>query len=184
MQSVLRSIKPYWLYLILIGKKTVEVGKDFPKSSSWNREVYLYCSKDRKSFNRIPKEDKKWMRKCLGKIACRFVCGEIVHLDSYFFESVDCMQTYEELISTCLSWQEINDYAAGREALYGWRVTALDVFIEPMELKVAKRNCNGNCLSCKYGVWKHPRSFYDEPKLVACKPITPPQSWCYVEVRG
>lgn len=58
MQSVLRSIKPYWLYLILIGKKTVEVGKDFPKSASWNREVYLYCSKDRKSFNRIPKEDK------------------------------------------------------------------------------------------------------------------------------
>lgn len=184
MCSVLRSIKPHWLYLILIGKKTVEVGKNFPKSAAWNREVYLYCSKDMRSFRRIPEKDREWMRKYLGKIACRFVCGEIVHLDSYFFESADCIENFEEFRSSCLSWREINDYAAGREALYGWRISALDVFQAPLELKVAKRRCNGNCEPCKYGVWERARGFWDEPKLVGCKPITPPQSWCYVEVRG
>lgn len=32
MRHVLRSIKPYWVYLILKGKKTVEVGKNIPKA--------------------------------------------------------------------------------------------------------------------------------------------------------
>ena len=80
MKSVLRSVKPYWIYLILIGKKKVEVGKNYPKSSEWNKVVEMYCSKDMKSFNRIPAEDREWMRKYLGKVACRFVCDRIEKL--------------------------------------------------------------------------------------------------------
>lgn len=178
MCSVLRSIKPYWLYLILIGKKTVEVGKDFPKSTAWNREVYLYCSKDMRSFRRILEKDREWMRKYLGKIACRFVCDKIVPI------VYDVNEYYGVCMSqTLLSYNELNAYLNKRIG-YGWHISALTAFDDPMELKVAKRRCNGNCEPCKYGVWERARGFWDEPKLVACKPITPPQSWCYVEVRG
>lgn len=61
MKSVLRSIKPYYLYLIITGRKTVELGKDFPVSPEWDRKVELYCSKDKKSFKRIPEEDREWI---------------------------------------------------------------------------------------------------------------------------
>ena len=81
MKAVYRSIKPYWLYLILIGYKTVEVSKTFPKADDWNKEVFLNCSKDMKSFKRIPEKDREWMRKYLGKCACRFVCDSIEEIE-------------------------------------------------------------------------------------------------------
>lgn len=59
MKSVIRSAKPYWIYLILTGKKTIEVGKDFPKSKDWNKVVEMYCSKDMKSFNRVLKKERE-----------------------------------------------------------------------------------------------------------------------------
>ena len=34
-------------------EKTIEVRKDYPKASDWNKVTPIYCSKNRKSFNRI-----------------------------------------------------------------------------------------------------------------------------------
>lgn len=76
-KSVMRSIKPYWLYLILKGIKPIEVGKNEPKSADWNKIVHLYCSKDKKSFNRIPQEDREWFSQFIGKVTCEFVCDKI-----------------------------------------------------------------------------------------------------------
>lgn len=64
MKSVLIAIQPYYVFLIiarLMGwslqqEKTVEVRKDYPKASDWNKVTHIYCSKNRKSFNRIPKD--------------------------------------------------------------------------------------------------------------------------------
>ena len=85
MKSVLKSIQPYYVYLIiarLMGwdipqEKTIEVRKDFPKDSAWNKKTLIYCSKNRKSFNRIPKEYQPLMARFLGKVIGQFVCNNI-----------------------------------------------------------------------------------------------------------
>lgn len=54
MKAITLSIQPYYVFLIiarLMGwnipqEKTVEVRKDFPKASDWNKVTYIYCSKN------------------------------------------------------------------------------------------------------------------------------------------
>ncbi len=92
MKSVLISIQPYWVFLIiarLMGwnipqEKTVEVRKDCPKASDWNKVVHIYCSKNRKSFNLIPKEYQPLMEKFLGSVIGEFVCDSISILPAIF----------------------------------------------------------------------------------------------------
>lgn len=81
-KSVLISIQPYWVFLIIARimgwdipqDKSIEVRKDFPKDPAWNKVVHIYCSKNRKSFNRIPKEYHPLMAKLLGTVIGEFVC--------------------------------------------------------------------------------------------------------------
>lgn len=178
MKSVLRSIKPYWLYLILIGKKRVEVGKTFPQSEDWNKVVYLYCSKDKKSFNRIPNQDQELMKKYLGKVACKFECKGNMRP----FCNLNLMSK-----ESCVPIDELIEYSNGN-SLCGWRITNQEIYDEPRELSEFKRWCEDyydcyHCDSCKYFI--DGRGYeYDESDC-ACdgmKPIErPPQSWCYVE---
>ena len=130
MKTIVRSIKPYWLYLILIGKKEIEIGKSRPRSSEWDELVYLYCAKDMKSFNRIPKEDRAWMRKFLGKIAGHFFCGRIEEIHQFI---LDARNSYERdyldtlLDKSCLSYEELTNYLKGREyykPFYIWHISA------------------------------------------------------------
>lgn len=65
-------------------EKTVEVRKDCPKASDWNKRVHIYCSKNRKSFNRIPKQYQSFMEKFLGKVVGEFVCDSISILPANF----------------------------------------------------------------------------------------------------
>lgn len=74
MKSVLRSVKPYWFYIICKGKIKVEVDKIAPRSEEWDNIVYLYCSKDKKSFNSIPEEYREKYRKYLGTVGAKYVC--------------------------------------------------------------------------------------------------------------
>ncbi len=132
MKAVLRSVKPYWLYLIITGKKTVEIGKSCPRAKDWNKVVEMYCSKDMRSFNRIPEEDKKWMRKYLGKVACRFVCDKV---DEYTFSHYEAEYrvTHIEQRAMCLNQPELIQYGGGR-TLYGWHITDLKIYDKPKEL--------------------------------------------------
>ncbi len=134
MKSVLRSIKPYYLYLIITGRKTVELGKDFPVSPEWDRKVELYCSKDKKSFKRIPEEDREWMRKYIGKVACRFVCDKIDEMlpdynpiTKQFFYNNNWESNDWNSNDTCLSTEELNVYGK-RKPLYGWHITDLKIY--------------------------------------------------------
>lgn len=85
-KAVMASIQPYYVFLIIAHKmgwnipqdKKVEVRKDYPKAKDWNKKVDIYCSKNKKSFNRIPKEYQPLMRPLLGKVICEFVCDYIV----------------------------------------------------------------------------------------------------------
>ena len=197
MKSVLRSVKPYWIYLILIGKKKVEVGKNYPKSSEWNKVVEMYCSKDMKSFNRIPAEDREWMRKYLGKVACRFVCDRIEKLryncDGYGHEWHEWNDEYVDYANMCLSEKELEDYL-GTGNGYGWHISDLKIYDTPKELREFSQYKEGiytkRCIK-----WDDDCKFYDfEDNAQFCGlcmsrknlcPLTrPPQSWCYVEEKS
>ena len=59
MKSVMISIKPYWVFLIIAKtmgwnidkEKTVEVRKTCPQDDEWNKVGKIYCTKDKKYFN-------------------------------------------------------------------------------------------------------------------------------------
>ena len=197
MKAVYRSIKPYWLYLILIGKKTIEVGKNFPKAVDWNKEVFLHCSKDMKSFKRIPEKDREWMQKYLGKVACRFVCGRIDTIGKrginnnfdYCYQSLnmfgndDIEVEITAIQKSCIPKAELNAYGATSMRLFAWRISDLKIYDKPRESGEFLCKCNKKyCTGCE--------DFCDEGETSfrmcgGLKVVTrPPQSWMYVEVEG
>ena len=179
MKSVLISIQPYWVFLIIARlmdwdipqRKTIEVRKDFPKDVAWDKVAYIYCSKNKKSLNRIPKDYQPLMAKFLGKVLGEFVCDGIVQLFENFYD----------LQRSCLSWEEIQVYAKGK-SLYGWHISDLKIYDKPKELKdIATRCTVKSCIGCEHydlGDYYNP----PECRVEGFKPITrPPQSWCYIE---
>lgn len=193
---VIRSAKPYWIYLILTGKKKLEIGKDFPKSSDWDRTVEMYCSKDKKSFNLIPEKDREWMRKYLGKIACKFKCDEIVEFLVFENKSVQNWN-YFDLEQSCLTYEQIGNYVGANKKGYAWHIADLEVYDKPKELFEFRKKSE-YCDSCKYlDKDIHACNKYGEylvhNELLGwayccekcldenCKIVRPPQSWFYAE---
>ncbi len=77
MKSVLMSFSPYWYYLIGEGIKTEEVRKAIMADYGWDSVIKCYMTKDKKSFNRIPKEFQEKYRMHIGKVGMQFVCDRI-----------------------------------------------------------------------------------------------------------
>lgn len=140
MKSICRSIKPYFLYLILTNRKSVEVGKSRPKSDDWDEVVYLYCSRDMRSFKRIPERDREWMRKYLGKVACSFWCGRIEEFHQFMLEPRNdyekkCLDSILE--RSALTYDELIAYTKGREyyqPFYLWHIIGLNRYENPLQL--------------------------------------------------
>ena len=180
MKSVLRSIKPYWFYLICEGKKAIEVSKKAPTAKDWDKITYLYCSKDMKSFNSIPKEHRERYRKYLGKVGARFVCDKVIKTCGWRLRGNTgwCAKRTEAEekfpTSACLTIDEIVEYAGGEgHEVSGWHISDLKIYDEPRELSefrtIKCTNKKGNCSDCDI-----------KPNCI--KYLTrPPQSWCYVE---
>lgn len=197
MKGVLISIQPYYVFLIiarLMGwdipqEKTVEVRKDFPKAPEWNRVTYIYCSKNRKSFNRIPKQYQPLMEKLLGKVIGEFVCDKIDEFHEWELQPGGKFQEPMQnnldnfLKAACLTLEEVCDRRGKLQyyqPLYLWHITDLKIYDTPAKLELVKENVNcfeTPCECCK---------FYrrDEIGLLVCDNTTthPPQSWQYVEV--
>lgn len=185
MKSVLISIQPYWVFLIiarLMGwnipqEKTVEVRKDFPKASDWNKRVHIYCSKNRKSFNRIPKEYQPFMEKLLGKVVGEFVCDRIntysYHKGLTRFGSglglpIGTYDSYlifeDEYKAMCLSYDEVKAYGKGK-LLYAWHISDLKIYDKPKKLGEFSKSCSSapdarcypdNCERCPWNAITHP----------------------------
>ncbi len=199
MKSVLISIQPYWVFLIiarLMGwnipqEKTVEVRKDYPKDRAWNKAVHIYCSKNRKSFNRIPKQYQPFMEKFLGKVMGEFVCDEITKLnydtdwgvepphEGYFFTETPPEHVLLDF-NSCLTNKELTDYGK-RKPLYGWHISDLKIYDKPKVLGefshyVGCENSNRLCSMCKY-------SSRDCNGILDCnnRVTHAPQSWQYIE---
>lgn len=183
MKSVLISIQPYYVFLIiarLMGwdipqKKTIEVRKDFPKDPAWNKVTHIYCSKNRKSFNRIPKQYQPFMAKLLGKVIGEFVCDKIKTIGNGTTWRPDLVCE-----KTCLTIGEIFKYTKGCP-FYLWHVSDLKIYDKPKKLGefrhyVGCENSNRLCSMCKY-------SRRDCNGILDCNNmvITAPQSWFYVE---
>lgn len=201
MKSVLISIQPYYVFLIIARlmewdiphNKTVEVRKDFPKAPVWNKITHIYCSKNRKSFNRIPTQYQPFMYKLLGKVIGEFVCDKVecIEKNSIYNAPVLCKKS-------CLSINEIADYTKGK-TFYCWHISELKIYDEPKELRKfgklkAKWTDKDDCCNCIYHEWIYAKNYIpngeichsklDEPLCNYTPRLTrPPQSWCYVEIK-
>ncbi|MEE1504110.1 MAG: hypothetical protein UGF89_07705 [Acutalibacteraceae bacterium] len=176
-KSVLIAIQPYWVFLIIAKtmgwdvkeEKTVEVRKNFPKDENWDKTVKIYCSKDAKSFNRIPKEYQPAMKQFLGKVIGEFMCYEITEYPYETFNDGEHLMPYGELEKTCLDGWKLYEYLGTKNG-FGWHIVDLVIYDKPKELKEL----------CLYDV----RAYYDE-ELKLPMPTheikRPPQSWCYVK---
>ncbi len=187
MKSVLISIQPYWVFLIIakamgwnINKeKTVEVRKNYPKANDWDKTIKIYCSKDKKSFAKIPKEYQPLMQQFLGKVIGEFVCDKIDYWQNHY--KTDVMHIADMSNLSCVSIDDLLDYLGHYvdmngvdKKLYAWHISDLVIYDKPKELSEFRPPCNhaDYCTECKN---------YDF-KTKDCRRITrPPESWCYVE---
>lgn len=187
MKSVITSIQPYYVFLIIARamgwdipqEKTVEVRKDYPKDRAWNKVTHIYCSKNRESFNRIPKQYQPFMAKLLGKVIGEFVCDSI---EKFTIGSLRC-DDIEQL--ACLSYKEMIDYFYEPEEIdgktakfgYGWHISDLKIYDNPKELGEFKGLCKypeRDCGCCPYFDYTE----FDCKERILTRS---PQSWQYVE---
>lgn len=199
-KAVLRSVKPYWIYLILTKRKTIEIGKSHPKDKHWNNKVYLYCSKDMKSFNRIPDKDREWMQKLLGRIVCEFTCEEVNLITQvsnmmsnkadYRAVSADGTLLSDDTFDFAqLTKKEVAKYLDGRNG-YAWHISDLKIYDKPKDLIEFRKCCKyrNDDNSCRYQEVECDCvkfNFNPDYSLNIAKCLDymsrPPQSWCYVE---
>ena len=192
MKSVLISIQPYWVFLIIAKmmgwnvpqEKTIEVRKTFPTADNWNKVAKIYCSKDKRSFSRIPKEYRPMMERFLGKVLGEFVCDTFVVDKTFGHDPLF-------LAAACMGEVEAAAYCTNPE-MYGWHISELKFYDEPKELRKLIRVCSEwekeeitpKCHKCDhyFTSWAECYAGCDcDGEL----PVTrPPQSWCYVEEAG
>ncbi|MBR3975301.1 MAG: hypothetical protein IKJ88_05510 [Clostridia bacterium] len=186
MKSVLISIQPYWVFLIVAKsmgwdarkEKKVEVRKNFPRNENWSKVAKIYCTKNKNSFSKIPKEYQPLMKKFLGKIIGEFVCDAVIS---------HCEMANADIAEQqgCIKREELLEYAGDKE-LYGWHISHLIIYDKPKELSEFFKRCDEGCEDCDF--WKSVRVNADKYDMDCSSPLyghipitRPPQSWCYVE---
>ena len=204
MKSVLMSIQPYWVFLIIARKmgwhidkeKTIEVRNNFPKDQDWNRSVEIYCSKDKKSFSQIPKKYQPLMKKFLGKVIGEFFCDKKDFFFAEYCDNGSADLTPSRLIyglgnanseiayldKCCLTHDELFDYIISGKYGFGWHITDLKIYDKPKELSEFRTptDCESViakdmlCNTCCICSYFCTK----KPKRIT----RPPQSWCYVEL--
>lgn len=185
MKSVLASLKPYYYYLVSEGIKKIEVRKNTPRASDWNKEVLFYMSKDVKSFAKIPKEFQEKYRKHFGKVGMQFVCDNVEELHEYELSPSKKFYEFEKsrldlfLKESCLSYNEVCDYRKNLpyyKPLYGWHISDLKIYDKPKPIMQFYKPCPiewKNCPVCE---------FYSKYTGTCMNNVDrPPQSYMYVE---
>ncbi len=196
-KAVLLSIRPEWCDLIVRGKKTMEVRKNYPKhlyGKGKPFKVYIYCTKAPQQLITIFKDgeetmdgeihhgkpvfvkfDKLLPDSVRGKtqmVVGEFVCDKIYEVAPLNHTPNDFEQ------QACLNRDQIWKYLHGQG--WAWHISDLKIYDKPVRLKDfwAIQPCThrGNCCTCRR---------WDAEKLIrrgeAFGIERPPQSWCYVE---
>lgn len=206
-KAVLLSVQPKWCALIANGKKTVEVRKTRPKIDT-PFKCYIYQSKSKDQLMYVMKDGdenygeiyhgkpvfiktySEYSNFCEQKVIGEFICDEICTY--YPISNVDPInKPYGDYIlaSSCLSAEELNDYAFrrwGYGKLYGWHISELKIYNKPKSLSEFGTLCDEDCPNCEF--WKydmvnqHERDMDCTNSSYPLRPLKrPPQSWCYVE---
>ena len=179
MKSGLIARQPYYVFLIiarLMGwnipqEKKVEVRKDYPKDPDWDKVTHIYCSRNRKSFNRIPARYQPFMVKRLGKVIGKFACDSIRKGRAGNSAQAYCQNSPDD---TCLTDQELVLYANAGKPLYFWHISDLKIYDKPKELGEFKNPCD-----CGHD--KEYASYYNLCQTCENIITRPPQSWRYVQ---
>ena len=166
MKSILISIQPQWVAMIIHGKKTLEIRKTMPKCEL-PCKVYIYCS--------WGDERTSYMLGKRGKVVAEFTLNnaeEVVHYNN------------ELQNKSQVSTKAFFDYKGNGKA-YAWHIDNLKIYDEPKDIRQFKKQC-----SCyqpmsyeKIGCFEKGCPIYElgecDGKCIYLD--RPPQSWCYVE---
>ncbi|MBQ3420113.1 MAG: hypothetical protein IJH34_00270 [Romboutsia sp.] len=193
-KALLASIKPYYYYLIGEGIKKVEVRKRIPKDPDWNKEILFYMTKDKKSFNMIPKEYQEKYEKHFGKVGLKVTY-------TGYIEAQHGNYVILNRAGACVDSYKLLNYA-DEKTLYGWQLSdpilntkPRDIFdFFPAEPKPKNKwTDKDDCCHCRYHkwVWKGRPSglpWYEkctsklpEPECEYTPSLdNPPQSYCFV----
>lgn len=181
-KAVLISIRPEWVEKILRGEKTIEVRKTAPKIET-PFKCYIYCTKPKRGnshlydafgLNGKPVE-------CGGYVVAEFTCNDthcIVAEDFIVREDAE-----KALKGSGLTPQEAKKYAGWEpgtyrmdcKPLYGWHISNLKVYDEPLKIGDFKP-WNRECKYSDLGL-----AIPECSQCHACRVEKAPQSWCYVE---
>lgn len=175
--TVILSIKPYYLYLILIGEKTIELRKSFPEREEWDKTAFLYCTKDMRSFALIPEKDQGWMRDKLGKIACKIVVDKFyTFIPTQNGFKTKNISSARALHKSRLRIFEVKNYLKENTG-YGWHIASLVLF-EPRDLSKFRKMGFMTEEQWLYNLYPNTHCHYDAwAKKFEIE--RPPQSWCY-----
>lgn len=179
-KAVLLSIRPEWCDLILRGKKTMEVRKNYPKhlyEKGKPFKVYIYCTKAPQQLITIFKDgeetmdgeihhgkpvfvkfDKLLPDSVRGKtqmVVGEFVCDKIYEVAPLNHTPDDFEQ------QACMDRDQIWEYLHGQG--WAWHISELKIYDQPRPLETYTRLLQTGCCF--------------EPLKVK----RAPQSWCYVE---
>lgn len=209
MKAVLISIRPNWCKLIWAGVKTVEVRRSRPKLET-PFKCYIYCTKAPKKLITIIRDGEDWggevyhgkpvfitwngvlasdnpIDRSTQMVVGEFICDDIRRIGPEYCAVKEDIES--AIAGSCLSIKQVKEYAgwdigmnyADMKDLYGWHISDLKIYKEPVKLKDfwGIQPCNGKCRTCrrmdvKTGECKGENLGIDRP----------PQSWCYVEVAG
>ena len=192
MKTILISIKPKYVSLILNGIKTIEIRKRFP--SDYRGWVYIYCTKEDDLFciKRIDKDryicgkdfDTRDFPQLAsgyngkGKVVARFWCDKVenVHCNSYGLETSEhwyrtADKNERELLNECaLNFEELDDYLCFGNG-YAIHISKLEIFDKPKEISEFRSYTNYEAFINMVKVYR------------VYKPLTKaPQSWQYIEI--
>ena len=217
MRAVKISIQPEWCEKIANGKKTIEVRKTRPKLET-PFKCYIYMTKNGNKPIKVIENDKgvaclEIDYKMAGKVIGEFVCNKIVGTCGWRLRGNTgfcAKRTEEETMfpnMSCLTIDEITEYAGGDREIYGWYISDLKIYNTPMELgefwayNDELHKCYdadaGEGFCCYDGTNEHGESLTDcgnsYSNILNCyhcwnkwsgwchRLVRPPQSWCYVE---
>lgn len=138
MRTMILSIRPEWVRLILEGRKTIELRKVLPAAESIGKQypfrVLIYCCQRRKLLS---KEDIPLN----GKIVAEFECDKIIRVLNWAERKVD----EKALEAACGNKIMLMEYAQKKD-VYGFHISKLQVYQRPRALE-------------EYGVKRPPQSY-------------------------
>ena len=144
---ILISIQPKWAQLIGNGLKTIEVRKNIPKLKP-PFKCYIYCTKahyliDRKFINSFNtnlyiesySEDIRCLWPCDGMVIGEFICTGFQYIET----NSPCYIHSDILDTSCLTADQIRDYANGADMLYGWMIEDVKLYNKPRKISEFKQ---------------------------------------------